>query len=388
MKPVVFASALAMATFSLTPAAASSATTAVSSPVSCGDIVTADTVLHEDLVDCPDNGLVIGADGVRIDLNGHRLSGDNALNQECGQNDVCDVGIDNSRGYGDLVIEDGSIRDFGVGILVVGASDNRLIDLRVSDHIFSGVVLVEASQTLILENTVTANGLTTDQAGITVIASQETRIVEAVVTANGDIGLFAAGMDDSRIADSVFADNFEAGIILEGSGNRVVDNHLRRNGDGLVLVGDGNVIRGNHVTDTLGCDGECGFAISFEGGSDNLGQGNTIARTLTGIRLDAFAGPAADTGLRGNVVRRATNDGIVVDLEQVGPVTGTVLERNLVTRSGDDGIDVNAADTTLLRNEANRNADLGIEAVDGVTDGGGNRAFGNGNPLQCTGVSC
>jgi hypothetical protein len=37
---------------------------------------------------------------------------------------------------------------------------------------------------------------------------------------------------------------------------------------------------------------------------------------------------------------------------------------------------------------ANGNDDLGIEAVAGVTDGGGNQASGNGNPAQCTGVAC
>jgi hypothetical protein len=41
------------------------------------------------------------------------------------------------------------------------------------------------------------------------------------------------------------------------------------------------------------------------------------------------------------------------------------------------------------RNSAFFNHDLGIEAVPGVTDGGGNRARGNGNPEgQCTGVAC
>jgi hypothetical protein len=34
------------------------------------------------------------------------------------------------------------------------------------------------------------------------------------------------------------------------------------------------------------------------------------------------------------------------------------------------------------------NGDLGIEAVPGVTDGGGNRARHNGNVAQCTGVAC
>ena len=55
-------------------------------------------------------------------------------------------------------------------------------------------------------------------------------------------------------------------------------------------------------------------------------------------------------------------------------------------RRRDRAVDV--ADTTLTRNTANRNHDLGIEAVLGVIDGGGNHAAGNGNPAQCTNVIC
>ena len=44
--------------------------------------------------------------------------------------------------------------------------------------------------------------------------------------------------------------------------------------------------------------------------------------------------------------------------------------------------------TTVTRSIANRNRDLGIEAVPGIIDGGGNRATGNGNPAQCTNIDC
>jgi hypothetical protein len=37
--------------------------------------------------------------------------------------------------------------------------------------------------------------------------------------------------------------------------------------------------------------------------------------------------------------------------------------------------------------EPNHNGDLGIEAAPGA-DGGGNKASGNGNPLQCVNVVC
>jgi large repetitive protein len=65
-----------------------------------------------------------------------------------------------------------------------------------------------------------------------------------------------------------------------------------------------------------------------------------------------------------------------------------VLERNTANRSGHDGIQVDAAGTTVTRNTANFNHYLGIEALSGVIDGGGNSAIGNGNPLQCTNVVC
>ena len=74
--------------------------------------------------------------------------------------------------------------------------------------------------------------------------------------------------------------------------------------------------------------------------------------------------------------------------EDVGPIRRTRLLGNVVTDAGDDGIDVNARATTVEDNVANRNSDLGIDAVNGVTDVGGNGAQGNGDPRQCTNVDC
>jgi hypothetical protein len=58
--------------------------------------------------------------------------------------------------------------------------------------------------------------------------------------------------------------------------------------------------------------------------------------------------------------------------------------------SKDDGFDVESRTTKLTGNRAVRNRDLGIEAVAGVIDGGGNVARHNGGPRQlpCTHVIC
>jgi hypothetical protein len=107
-----------------------------------------------------------------------------------------------------------------------------------------------------------------------------------------------------------------------------------------------------------------------------------------GIQVAAFeefgGPPTVGTTIRGNVVRGAAVDGLLVH----ATASDTLVEGNIAAAAGDDGIDVQNAATTLTRNLAVRSGDLGIEAVAGVTDGGGNRAFGNGNAAQCTNIVC
>ena len=38
--------------------------------MNCGDTITADTTLDGDLIDCPNHGIVIGADDIALDLTG------------------------------------------------------------------------------------------------------------------------------------------------------------------------------------------------------------------------------------------------------------------------------------------------------------------------------
>ena len=42
----------------------------------------------------------------------------------------------------------------------------------------------------------------------------------------------------------------------------------------------------------------------------------------------------------------------------------------------------------MVQNLSLHNGDVGIEAVPGVIDDGGNTAHGNGNPAQCLNLAC
>jgi len=173
---------------------------------------------------------------------------------------------------------------------------------------------------------------------------------------------------------------------------------VSRSSKDIALSGDSNIIIANHLTGAIACppDG-CGDGITVEGGTANLVVSNTIARTdQNGIALNAFnavGGPSSiGTVIRNNFIRAATADGIAIGTfegEAIGGIIkDTRLDGNLVIGSGHDGINITRASTTVTRNLAIHNDNLGIEAVPGVLDGGNNRAFANGNPLQCLNIAC
>jgi parallel beta-helix repeat protein len=370
---------------SLTLASGANAARPVS--VDCGATITSDTKLDGDLVNCPNNGIVIGADNVTLDLNGHVIDGDGTEFSACAPDEPCDVGVVEFDHHG-VTIKGGSVREFSVGVLVVGATDNRVTDLAVSNNLFSGLIVAESSHSEIERVSASANGLTTDQAGISIFGSRELRIANNAVFENGDIGFFIGGLDDSRIERNSIARNPEAAIVLDGSGNDLSHNSVRNGEDGVIVVGDANTVSHNWLFGTGSCPGECGFGISLEGGTGNVIEANRVVRFhQAGIRVASFepdTPPTLGNTVSGNLIWASEVDGVLVE----STADDTLLVRNMAIGAGDDGIDVESPRTTLTRNSAYRNQDLGIEAVPGVRDGGGNRAGGNGNPAQCTNVMC
>jgi parallel beta-helix repeat protein len=131
--------------------------------------------------------------------------------------------------------------------------------------------------------------------------------------------------------------------------------------------------------------------IRVDGSSGNLIEDNTVSETeASGIIVDG----GSENVIQRNAVSDTAGSGILVGpFYHEGGSVETVVKGNLVTRAGsgfryDDGIHVEDAGTVIADNRANHNFDLGIQAVPGVIDGGGNTAFGNGNPLQCLNVVC
>jgi parallel beta-helix repeat protein len=173
------------------------------------------------------------------------------------------------------------------------------------------------------------------------------------------------------------------------SDNQVQNNSLTDPGDGILLIESRRTqVSDNVVTDAgLRFPEAGGFGILLDGASDNVLQRNS----LNGGKGPAIFVTSLDSGNtsdRNTVAYNAVNSTLAPGILVNNNATATLLEHNTANGNGYDGIHLDAAGTTVTRNTANDNLDLGIEAVPGVIDGGGNTANGNGNPAQCVNVLC
>jgi parallel beta-helix repeat protein len=355
------------------------------SPVSCGERITADTTLQQDLVNCPNHGIVIAADGVTLDLNGHLVDGDGTPAADCDQRkEPCDFGVFND-GHDGVTVMHGSVREFAVGVLFGTlrgrARDNRVLGVSATRNQFAGLGIFSQVRGLV-RNSSGDGSLDREGSGMQLGDANRVRILNNSFRHNAHNGLVIFESSRNVIKGNLFSRNDDEGILMEGGERfRVTHNRFVRNGGGITLgPGSRNVIANNRIS--RGSDG-----IRVENGHDNLVAGNVVVNTRhVGITLgihDPFVG-GTHNFVRRNVVRGSRVDAFVV----VKKDTHSVLSGNIARGAGDDGFDVDSRSTKLTGNRGVRNADLGIEAVFGVIDGGGNAAHDNGNHLQCTNIAC
>jgi nitrous oxidase accessory protein NosD len=175
----------------------------------------------------------------------------------------------------------------------------------------------------------------------------------------------------------------------QSKSNQVRNNVLTHPRDGILLIESRrSQVSHNIITKAgVGFPEAGGFAILLDGASDNVLQRNSLSGGKgPAIFVTSLDSPhTSDRNVvANNVANSKLDSGILVN----NNATATRLEHNAANGNGDDGIHVEAAGTTITRNIADDNVDLGIEAAPGVIDGGGNSASGNGNPAQCLHVLC
>jgi len=319
VRRVLARAAVAAAVATLIPVVAGTVGPAAAAVVTtCGEVVTEDATLAADL-HCPSgNGIVVGADDVVVDLMGHTLSGTPTGN-----------GV-SATDRGGVVVRDGTVSGFAVGVELQGGAGARIEAVRVeiaAGDETSGIILGGTDDSAVLGNVLVGGGF-----GVSL--------------------LFSA--DRNRVSGNVAEDVEQGVFVVTSSDNDVSGNQLVRNAAGVVLGQQSN---------------------------RNVVEGNQLRDGLTGIYVDPDAN--LDNTVRDNVAVDHDSAGIFLD----EGTSRTLVSINTTDRN-DVGIVVRAPLTTLTANAANLNNGLGIDAIAGVTDGGGNTAVGNGDVRQCVGVIC
>src|SRR3954468_18051685 len=178
--------AVIAAVFATVGAAPALATTVV-----CGQVITQSIKVSNDLSNCPADGLVVGANNIKIDLGKHVIDGD-------GVNSPTDDGIDNTGGFDNVKIAHGTIQQFSQGVHLIGATNNKL------DHL----TLTQTHRGIEVETSSNANKIEHDK-----------------VSGNFD-GIHLVGSDANKIAhNDVFGNTASAIVLITGSDNNKVEHN-------------------------------------------------------------------------------------------------------------------------------------------------------------------
>lgn len=297
----------------------------------CGSTITQDTTLTADIGPCPNNGLIIGADNITLNLNQHHIFGT--------PNTGDGVGV-LLTGRSGVTVTGGTVRAFDAGVLIEGGSGNSVDNMAVLDNIGratafppdfpaspaipgtragDGIAIESSRGNRIKGNIVRNNGPFAGIGLYTLIDSDHPRTTAGPSSGN----LIEGNLVEDNIVGRTnlgFTDN--DGIRLENnsSGNFILRNTVRRNGlDGIALFAGSsfNNVQYNTVNDN-------GFfrvatrrgsgIILFNNANGNQVNGNTVFNNadngivLQGPLRNAVTG-AVTPGANGNRVINNTSVG-------------------------------------------------------------------------------
>ena len=230
----------------------------------CGDVVTADVTLTQDLRGCRTDGLIIGAPGVRVNLNHHHIVGD----------DVEGTAAIRDDGFDGLEVSDGALSHFDIGVDFEDADHLRVEKTQFRDNPTFGVLLVQTNGGSVVDSTISGAGA----AGIQLVLANRYVIARNDLAENGDgVALFqssynliaetvsshsGAGIDlvhasnHNAIVRNTTSSEEDTGVLLDDHAdhNLIAGNRAGRNDFAGIAVGasEGNVVRGNNTSDNLG----------------------------------------------------------------------------------------------------------------------------------------
>jgi hypothetical protein len=227
--------------------------------VSCGQTLTESTIVENDLENCAGDGLVAGADGITIDLNGHTIDGQTIPTG----NGIAISGVDR------VVVKNGTITGFDVGVSIVfGADGTRVRDLRISGSAIGNGIEAQALRAALIGNTVFGRAIGIVVAGTTTTTARNT-------VKDNDTGILVGGSRPVVSRNTVLS-NAGDGIQAIATAGAFNGNVANANGDdGIDVTGaTGATLDGNSASFNTGLGFDADGDVFDEGGNAATGNGS------------------------------------------------------------------------------------------------------------------
>ncbi|HWF34515.1 MAG TPA: hypothetical protein VG295_04070 [Solirubrobacteraceae bacterium] len=368
--------------------------------LSCGAHVTTNVTLTSNIGPCPPttDGIVIAADGITVNLNGHTITGTDTTNTTKKEQ----VGVRFLNVYNSTVEGPGEVTHFDAGVYIDGGGNDTVTGVTADANIAhvlltggvnpsdpeatpcnlgDGITTFNTSGNTISGSSATNNG---PYSGISLVGASSTNTVSGNDSYNNDVSNI---MPDGKTSGP--CGPFGASKV--GAGRPHQDIGIRIEGPGATHnVLDGNSSTGNqlegisihaNVCPKSGPQVPQGTPPNTNNTVEhNTVSGNGFADNTDGISIleQGPAGvvcPATNNTINDNTSNSNAHDGIFVGGRGA---SGNVVSGNTTNMNGNDGVELKggeyssslmmalpgATDDTVSGNTANSNAKYGI-ALDG-----------------------
>jgi parallel beta-helix repeat protein len=191
----------------------------INASVSCGEVIKQSVKLTSNL-DCKTDGIIVGADGVTVDLNGHTIAGPGVSTSK--------VGLMLSDKDNVNIIGPGIIENFQAGVLNTGGQDDKI----------------------------SAVTFTQNQIGSFNTGAANTAIEDNLFFSN-NIGVASHSSTGTQLITNLFKSNDLAGAtFVNSAANEVSFNTIQGSVSGLFFDGQSsdNTVNANNILDNKGVD--------------------------------------------------------------------------------------------------------------------------------------
>ena len=190
--------------------------------ISCGDLIYGDIILTNDLLGCLGNGLIIGADDIILDCDGHFIEGNGISPNE----NSAGIYIDSKN---NITIKNCKINEFGNGIFL-HISNNIRIENNNENFNHNAIFLNYSSNIFFLNNILTNSSYM----GVHFEKVNETIFLNNIIHSNS-WGIKISNSYNNLFLNNLVLDNGEGIIISKSFGNILRNNSILKNLGGIYL---------------------------------------------------------------------------------------------------------------------------------------------------------